>query len=320
MNFIIYSFAILKNIIYGSSVLFVSKLNDSTHVLDILAIRFMLSFIALFLLNKFHIIRINFKIRNFTKKETYMSENLPIVLSLLLTAIFEPVLYMLFETLGIAMSSTITVSVLLSLAPISSSIAETLILKEKTSLKKIILLIIGIAGVIYIAINTDTNNGVDTVEGIIFTLLAVICGSLFCVFSRKSSKAYSSIEITYFTTFLGALIFNLINIVRHFYTGTIHTYFSPLLNIDNLIGFVFLSIVCSILAVLMNNFALARMPVTTMAAFGGLSTLVGVLLGVFLNNEHFYMYHLIGMILIFIRIIGVSYITIKESKMNKIDN
>ena len=68
------------------------------------------------------------------------------------------------------------------------------------------------------------------------------------------------------------------------------------------------------------RFALGRMPVTTMAAFGGLSTLVGVFLGVFFNNEPFYMYHIIGMILIFIRIIGVSYITIKESKMNEIDN
>ena len=62
MNFIIYSFAVLKNIIYGSSVLFVSKLSDSTHVLGFLAIRFMLCFMARVLLNKSHIIKINFKI------------------------------------------------------------------------------------------------------------------------------------------------------------------------------------------------------------------------------------------------------------------
>ena len=142
----------------------------------------------------------------------------------------------------------------------------------------------------------------------------------FCVFSRKSSKVYSAMEITYFSTFLGALFFNIINVILRIYNGTILTYFSPLFNWDNLIGFIFLSIVCSIVAVLMNNFALARMPVTTMAAFGGLSTLVGVALCVFFNNEHFYMFHFIGMILIFIRIIGVSYITIKESKMNKNDN
>lgn len=293
--------------------MFVSKLNDSTHVLDILAIRFLLSFLILLLLNKMNIIKINIRVRDFFNKNTY-SKNNAVVKSLVLTAIFEPVLYMLFETLGIAMSSTITVSVLLSLAPISSSIAETFILKEKTSFTKIVLLTIGIIGVVYIAVNTDTNNGVDTVAGILFTLLAVICGSLFCVFSRKSSRAYSTIDITYFSTFLGALIFNLINITRHIFNGTMFTYFSPLLTIDNLIGFIFLSVVCSIVAVEMNNFALARMPVTTMAAFGGLSTLVGVALGAMFNNEKFYMYHLIGLILIMIRIVGISYITIKEEK------
>lgn len=310
MTFIIYLFAVLKNIIYGSSVFFVSKLNASTDALDILALRFLLSFVILFILNKTKILKIDFKIRNLIKVDTYKNS---IFISLLLAAIFEPVLYMLFETIGITMSSTITVSVLLSLAPISSSIAETLILKEKTSLKKIILLVIGIIGVVYIAFKTDTKNGTDTIAGMIFIILAVISGSMFCVFTRKSSNHYSSMDITYFATFLGALIFNIINVSRHIYFGTLSNYFTPFFNIDNMIGFIFLSVICSIVAVQMNVFALGRMPVTTMAAFGGLSTLVGVVLGVMFNGEHFYYYHFIGMVLIFVRIIGVSYLTIKES-------
>ncbi len=313
MTFIIYLFAVLKNMIYGSSVYFVSKLNASTDALDILALRFLLSFIILFILNKTKIIKIDFKLRALTRINTYKNK---IFTSLLLAAMFEPVLYMLFETIGITMASTITVSVLLSLTPISSSVAETLILKEKTSLKKIILLIIGIVGVVYIAFKTDTKNGTDTIMGMIFILLAVICGSMFCVYTRKSSNNYSSMDITYFATFLGGLIFNIINIARHTYFGTLNNYFTPLFNIDNLVGFIFLSVFCSIVAVQMNVFALGRMPVTTMAAFGGLSTLVGVVLGVAFNGEHFYYYHFIGMVLIFIRIIGVSYLTIKESKNN----
>jgi drug/metabolite transporter (DMT)-like permease len=63
----------------------------------------------------------------------------------------------------------------------------------------------------------------------------------------------------------------------------------------------------------MNNFAMKRMQASTMSAFGGVSTFVTVLAGVLLNGEKLYMFHIIGLSLILIRMIGVSYIQIKRS-------
>lgn len=54
-------FSFLKNVVYGASVFFTSELTASVDVLDILALRFLMSFVTLFILKQlklyfFHII------------------------------------------------------------------------------------------------------------------------------------------------------------------------------------------------------------------------------------------------------------------------
>ena len=312
MTLLAYLFAVLKNVIYGSSVFFTGTLNENVDVLDILAIRFFISFLVLYLLKTFKILKINVGIRDVLKK----TERSPYARDLLRAAIFEPVLYMLFETLGISMTTGITAGVLLSLAPVSSCICESVILKEKTTLAQKIFLGIGILGVAYIALNTSTSGGTNTVAGIVFVLLAVVTGSLFMVFSRKSASHFSAMEITYFSALLGMIAFNSVNVIRHLIGGTIVEYFMPLANTQNLIGFLFLAVISTIVATGMNNFALSKMQVSVMSAFGGLSTMVTIAVGVLWGGEKLYTFHCIGILLIVTRMIGVSYIAIKREKKN----
>lgn len=82
-------------------------------------------------------------------------------------------------------------------------------------------------------------------------------------------------------------------------------------------GFLFLSILCSVVATVMNNYALARMQVSTMSAFGGLSTLVTIAAGVLLGGEKLYLYHVIGLVLIVSRMVGVSYLEIRKRNVKK---
>ena len=310
MTFLAYLFVIFKNIIYGSSVFFTGSLSKNVDVCDILAIRFLMSFLVLYLLKIFKIVKIDVGLKDVfgkTKRSKYIK-------SLMSAAFFEPVLYMLFETFGISMTTGITVGVILSLTPISSCVCESIILKERTTLLQKIFLGIGILGVIYIAVNTNTSEGKNTVAGIIFLVLAVISGSLFAVFSRKSSSHFNSMEVTYFSAMLGMIVFNAIYVIRHTISNDLKGYFEPLLNAHNLVGFVFLAIISTIVATCMNNFALSRLQISTVAAFSGLSTVVTVVIGVIFGGEKLYYFHFIGMTLILIRMIGVSYISIKKSK------
>jgi drug/metabolite transporter (DMT)-like permease len=247
------------------------------------------------------------------------NERTPFIKNLILAAIFEPVLYMLFETLGVSMTTNVTAAVICSLAPISSCIIEEVFLKERSSLLQKIFLGCGIFGVIYISVNTSTTDGKNTLAGILFLLAAVVAGSFFCAFSRRSSLSFSSSEITYFSCMLGAVAFNLASIARHILAGDVLHYFDPYFEPANIIGFLFLSIVSTIIAVLMNNFALSRLQVSTMAGFGGVSTIVTIIIGMIFANETLEVYHFIGLPFILLRMIGVSAISIIKSKKVQAD-
>ena len=310
MAFFAYLLLIIKNIIYGSSVYFTEVLSESVDVLDILAIRFLISFLMLFSLKSLKIAKINVGIKDVFWK-TEHSKHMKL---LMLAAFFESVLYMFFETFGISMTTCVTAGVILSLMPISSCICESIILKEKTTFFQKVFLGLGIIGVIYISVNTNTTGGKDTALGIILIVLAVISASMYMVFSRKSSVHFNAMEVTYFSALFGMIAFNFVNIIRHIIKGYLFEYFSPLFNVQDVISFLFLGIVCTILAKGMNNFALSKIQTSTVSAFSGLYTIVTIVVGVVLNGEKLYYFHFIGMALILIRMIGVSYISIRKDK------
>ena len=310
MNILAYFCALFKGVIYGSTVFFTGKLTESTDILDILALRFLLSFAVMWLLKVTRILKIRVSAADLLKK----TPDSPNVKYLILTALFEPVLYMFFETVGISETTGITTAVILALSPILSIIFEIIFLKESSTILQRVFLGCGIFGVIYIALNTSTSDGQNSVLGIVCLLAAILSGVFFTVYSRKSSKNYTSLERTYVSAMLGTVAFNSVNIVRHIFKGDILHYFDPYFSLDNIIGFAFLGIASTLIATVMNNYALSKLQVSTVSAFGGVSTVVTVLIGVIFNNEVVEYFHLIGFAFILVRIVGVSAIAIMRDK------
>ena len=114
----------------------------------------------------------------------------------------------------------------------------------------------------------------------------------------------------------GTIIFNFINVVIHISNGTITNYFSPLFNPQNIVGFLYLGLLASICATMLNNFALSKIQASSASVFSGLSTIVTVLAGVLVNNESFYWYHLLGGALTLAGAIGTNYFRLKTFEMN----
>ena len=313
MSLLAYPFLLLKSIIYGSTPYFTGELSESCDVLDILALRFLLSLVAMWLLKSLRIIKIDVGVKNLLRKE----HRPPNFRYLLLAGLFEPVLYMLFETLGISMTSSITTAVILSLSPISSCILEWVIFRTHPTPMQGVFLGCGVFGAIYIALNTTSEGGESSLWGIFFLFLAILSGNLFCACSKKSSNRYSAFDVTYISCMLGALTFNAANVVRHLFRGDILHYFDPFLVPENLVGFLVLGIASTILATAMNNYAISKVPMSTQAAFGGVSTIVTVFVGVVCGGESLHVYHLIGFPFILARMIGVSAITIARERRAK---
>lgn len=311
MTALAYLFTFFKNAIYGTTNFFTKGLNSNEiDAIEILALRFLLSFVILWLLKVTRLVKINVGIKDIftsTEKHKYIKP-------LFLAALFSPVIEMLFETMGFTMTTAITAGVITSLMPVASCIFESIILKESTTLSQKIFLALGIIGVIYIAINTNTSSGNDTVIGILCLIVAVIAGPAYLVFSRKSSGQFAALEITYFSCLLGAVVFNALSIIKHLWRNDILHYFDPYFDPKNIMGWVTLSIVSTIFCTLMNNFSMSRLQASTVAAFGGVSTIVTILIGVLFLDEKLYYFHYIGFTLILIRMIGVSWVAIKKDK------
>lgn len=310
MNVLAYLFLLAKSMIYGSTPYFTGTISATCDVLDLLSLRFLLSLAVMWLLKSLKVIRVDVGLGSILRRK----HRPPGLSDLLLAGLFEPVLYMLFETLGISMSTSITTAVLLSLSPISACLLEFVFFRTHPTPLQGIFLGCGIFGAIYIAVNTAEEGGSGSALGILFLILAVLSGNLFCAFSRRSSGKYKPFEITYISCLLGAVSFNAVNVVRHLLRGDILHYFDPYLVPENILGFLVLGVASTILATAMNNYAIARVPMSTHSAFGGVSTLVTVAIGVLLGGECLRPYHLIGLPFVFARMIGVSAITMMQDK------
>ena len=313
MNILAYLSAIGKCIIYGATPFFTGTLSKNMDVLDLLSLRFLLSFVVFLILKNLRILKIDLKIKDIFVK----NDRTPHIKNLILTALFEPVLYMLFETLGISMTNGVTTAVLLSLAPVFYCVGEFIFFRQYPSFWQGVFLTLGMGGAAYIAVCTSSEGGRSSFFGILFLILALTVGALFCVFSRKSSKHFSPLEITFVSSMLGAVCFNSVNVVRHIAKGDILHYFDPYFNLENLLGFVVLGVCSTIFATVMSNYALSKIKISTFSAFGGVSTIVTVLIGVIFAGEKLMYFHYIGFPFILVRMIGVCVIDIYKDRKSE---
>ena len=316
MNILAYLSAIGKCIIYGATPFFTGALSENMDVLDLLSLRFLLSFVVFLILKNLRILKIDLKVKDIFVK----NDRTPHIKNLILTALFEPVLYMLFETLGISMTNGVTTAVILSVAPVFYCVGEFIFFRQYPSLWQGVFLTLGMAGAAYIAVCTSNEGGRSSLMGIIFLILALTVGALFCVFSRKSSSHFSPLEITFVSSMLGAVCFNAVNVVRHIAKGDILHYFDPYFDLENLFGFVMLGVMSTIFATMMINYALSKIKISTFSAFGGVSTIVTVLIGVIFANEKLMYFHYIGFPFIIARMIGVCAIDMYKDRKKLKEN
>ncbi len=298
-----YALLVVRSLIYGSTVLFTGRLLQTTGVLDVLSLRFLFAAAAFALPVATGILKVD-----------YRGKDLRL---LALAAVFEPIGYFIFETLGIGGTSTVLANILGAVSPVIVILLETLLLKERTTGGQKLLLCCGIGGVLLISLAGGVTGGQNTLLGVLCLLCSHTCGGLFLICSRRSAGQFTAIEITFFTTVVGAVSFNGANLVRRAVTGTLGEYFAPLQDRQNLLGLLFLAVMASLVATCINNYGVARLQASSVTALNGLSPLTGVLLGVFLDGESLYWYHIAGGLLILTGAMGVNLIAARKAAVKK---
>lgn len=295
-----YIASIATSFIFGLSFIFSKAALTITDPITLLSFRFLTAFIIMSVLVIVKIIKLNYK-------------NKPI-LSLFFLAIFQPILYYIFETYGIQYSSASIAGLMIALIPILVTILGDYFLSEKPSIVQMFFIALSVAGVTYIVTMNNSGGKSASSVGILILLGAVTAAAIFNIYSRKLSTNFTPMELTYFMMGAGAVFFNFMSVLSHAANNSLGSYFKILQNSNFIIAILYLGIFSSIVAFYLTNFALSKIEASRSAIFSNLSTIVSIIGGVVFLKEHFYFYHIIGSIMILVGVWGTNQFRIKNFK------
>ncbi len=282
---------ILYSSLFGFSFMFVKiGLDGVGDAFHLLALRFLMAFIFIEVLKQLKIIRIDLMNKS--------------IAPLLFLSLLQPLIYFIFEAVGIALTSSSQAGIMIAFLPIMTMLLAKFILKEETTQKQMLFILLSLAGVMTVNINNFTT-GMNS-NGILALFIAVLAASLFSVYSRKYSTEFSPAEITYVMMLTGATVFNGIELFRRIGSGTLLNYFDPLYDTNTFIAIIFLAIFASVLVFITLNYVLSKVEASKISVFSNFTTFIAICAGVLIMKEPFTMTHAIGSALIITGVWGVN--------------
>ncbi|AIS53270.1 hypothetical protein TKV_c21380 [Thermoanaerobacter kivui] len=280
--------------IFGFSFMFTAMGLEVASPMELIAYRFLLAAFMITLLWVFGIIKLNYRGKN--------------LWPLFLLSLSEPVVYFIFETYGVKYTSSSLSGLMIALIPVAVTALAAVFLKERPSLYQLLFILLSVTGVVFIIFMTGIESRNTSIMGFLFLLGAVLSAAFYSILARKSSLEFSPIEITFVMMWLGAIAFNILNLIDRMSKGySLSQYFSNLTNYKVLIPVLYLGILSSIVAYFLNNYALSKLPASQASVFANLTTVISIIAGITIRHEAFYWYHVIGAIMILIGVWGTNY-------------
>lgn len=302
-NYLPYLSGICTSIIFGFSFMFTSMGLDAISPMELIAYRFLTAAITITILWAFGLIKLNYK----GKK----------ILPLILLSLCEPVVYFIFETYGIKYTSSSLSGLMIALIPVVVTALSALFLHERPTVYQLLFIILSVFGVIFIILYTGGDSHNTSLIGFIYLLGAVLSAGFYSILSRKSSLEYSPFEITFVMMWFGAIFFNFFDLSERIIIRNFDGYFVNLLNYRVFIPVLYLGIISSVVAYVLNNFTLSKLPASQASVFANLTTIISIMAGVMIRHEAFYWYHVIGSAMILIGVWGTNFYGKVEQGMER---
>ncbi len=284
-------YCILGNILFGLAFIAVRLGINDAPPLTLLAWRFFISFIVFSLLRLSGIIKFSLKGRNLKP--------------LLVMALFQPIIYFTFETLGIQMTTATESSTVLACMPILTLILAAIVLKEKPTGLQIVGIVVSVLGVTLTSIVKGLSASFNAL-GYVMLIITVFSDSLYVIFTRKATE-FSSAEKTYAIIASGAIVFPTAALIVNGVNGTLGELVrAPFENTNFLLGVLFLSIISSIAGFFMAIRGIDLIGPTRASSFAGLCTVVAVVCGVVFLREDFSLLQGLGILMVLIGVYAAN--------------
>lgn len=280
--------ALFAQIIFGFSFMFTGIALKTATPMTVIANRYIVAFLGLSFVMLFKKTKLNLKGK---------------VWKLVLMSLFQPLMYFVFETYGIKMTSSSFSGVMISMIPVVSMVSGIFILGEKPSFVQCLFASLSVVGVI-IAVLSGKSEGTVTILGAVLLMGAVVSSVGYNITSRKISEEFSTFERTYAMTVIGMISFMIISFFENNLNpfGLIKGFVDPVY----ISSILYLGIFSSVVAFLCLNFANTHLPVAKTTIFSNITTVVSVFAGMIFLKEKITTEIIIAIIMIIIGVAGVQ--------------
>ena len=222
-----------------------------------------------------------------------------------LCGLFNPAISQILETTSTSYAPTSQIAMYNSMLPIVMLIFSALINKEYPTRRPLGFVLVCVAGV-FIANMVEPDVTGMTKLGLILIIGTNVAVAINRVLVRRASAVFTSFEIIYITTGMGALLFNLISVGRSAAAGTLPAYFDGLVCPEFAVAVLYMGIGSCVIAFLSMTYASANLPFAVYASTCTLSTVVAIISGIFLLHETFTAVQAVGTAVILVGIVGIS--------------
>lgn len=284
---------IMVSALFGLSFMFTASALDILSPMRLLGYRFAVAALVLTVLRAARVIRVDLKDRK--------------VASVLLVALFQPVLYFLFETNGVRLTSASEAGMIMGLIPVVVVLLEMPYFRMVPTLKQLVAVLLSVSGVFFaVAVKGSLDIGYNP-WGTAMLLGAVLSAGLYNIYSKKSSLTFSPVEITYIMMWTGAVLFNGLEMGGVIIKGELAEFFLPLRDMRVLGAVVYLGLCSSVVAFFLMNFMLSKIHASQTAIYVNLTTVVAILGGIFFRGDAFAWYQAVGAFLIILGVWGTAF-------------
>ncbi len=197
---------------------------------------------------------------------------------------------------GLKLTHSINAPVIASGAPVLTLILALLFLGERFSIRKLVGMLLGTAGILTIVLEPLAKEGVDgSVVGNLFLVIAVGAAVVQTIIGKKALTKFPAVPFTFWAFLVGAASFLPLAVYEYVNTPTLYT----MLDWRGYMGLGFGAFLSSAAAYSLYAWGLAKISATDSSLFTYLDPIVGTVLGAVLLNEPITRLFLLGAVLIF---------------------
>lgn len=280
---------LLGNSIFGFGFLFAKVAMENITPFAMVAFRMTIAFLIM------NILLLTGKVRISLKGK-------PVKL-LLLMGLVHPLLYMICESYGLALTTSSFSGLMIGMAPVAGLLMGRLLLKEACTMRQIICAVLSVLGVMLTSFGGGM--GAFSLAGTLFLIGAVVLYALYNVISRGISEHFTAFERTYMMFALGSVSFILLALFEC--SGDVSGIMFALKQPGVWTGILYLALVSSVCGFMLVNYSLSYLSVAKATLFSNVTTVISVLAGIFILHDQFSALQLVGVVVILISVFGVSY-------------